>query len=342
MCKDMSQSLRHPLSQYCRFGTDFRRKERFLISVLPIRERISYTMSSTNNINGDATTSLIVKNSQKLIALGFCGVDDSIHPRQLAILSYTYPLVEFGVLFRPDKEGTPRYASRAWVEQLRNTAQHMKESTGHTMKLAAHLCSTRVNDLLRGNNLDFLQYITSVGFQRVQINATAVNGVDTSHLTESVPTLWSIIQQYQELEFIFQKNDETKPLWEPIEVLLSNNRKISNISMLLDESKGTGIVPSTASWPKPSILYRTGYAGGIGPNNVGDILQSIIYLVDVVDIDADEVITNSQKQFWIDMESSLRSIKNGNDVFDLDKCFQIIDTVCTLQLMKRPNYLNSC
>ena len=304
-------------------------------------------MSSTNDNRNDVTSSSTAAaaagggGGPKLIALGFCGVDDSIHPHQLAILSYTYPMVEFGILFRPDKEGTPRYASPPWVEQLRRTVQHMKESTGHIMKLAAHLCSTRVNDLLDGTNMDFLHYIIAIGVQRVQINATAVNGVDTSHLSESVPIVWNIIQQYPQLEFIFQKNNETRPLWAPIEALLSNNREVSNISMLLDESKGTGIVSSTSSWPKPSILYRTGYAGGIGPQNVSNILQSIINLIDMVRNDGDTEVTNQQSQFWIDMESSLRSVKNGNDVFDLDKCFQVIDTVCTLKLMKRPNYLNS-
>jgi hypothetical protein len=292
------------------------------------------------DINDDihTATSLV---SPKLIALGFCGVDDSIHPHQLAILSYTYPKVEFGILFRPDKEGTPRYASQSWVEQLRKTVLHMKESTGHTMKLAAHLCGTRVNDLLDGKNMDFLHYIRTVGVQRVQINATAVNGVDTSRLSESVPILWNIIQQHPQLEFIFQKNDETKPLWEPIEeLLLSNNCSISNVSMLLDESKGTGTpLSSISSWPKPSVLYRTGYAGGIGPHNVDIVLQSIVSHIQGIDCDPE--VMDRQQHFWIDMESSLRSIKNGNDVFDLDKCFQVIDKVCTLQLMIRPTYLNS-
>ena len=44
----------------------------------------------------------------KLRALGFCGIDDSVNPKLLGILSHVYPIVEFGVLFRPDKEGSPR------------------------------------------------------------------------------------------------------------------------------------------------------------------------------------------------------------------------------------------
>jgi hypothetical protein len=39
----------------------------------------------------------------KLRKLGFCGVDDSVSPRMLGLICQSYPFVEFGVLFRPDK-----------------------------------------------------------------------------------------------------------------------------------------------------------------------------------------------------------------------------------------------
>jgi hypothetical protein len=261
-----------------------------------------------------------------LTALGFCGADDSVHPHQLALISHAYPLTEFGVLFRPDQEGTPRYASPEWVMRLGETASSMKEA-GHTMKLAAHLCGSRVNEVLEGKGAEFLRYLLDTGFQRVQINATAVNGVDTSRLAESVPTLWNTIQEFPQLEFILQKNEETKPLWEGIDNILKR-QTVPNIAMLLDESKGTGVLSS--AWPIPSILCKTGYAGGIGPQNITTVLKDIARAVQG---------SESNKTFWIDMESSLRSTKNGNDVFDLDKCYRVIDAICALKLMERPSYL---
>lgn len=39
----------------------------------------------------------------KLRKLGFCGADDSVSPRMLGLICNSYPFVEFGVLFRPDK-----------------------------------------------------------------------------------------------------------------------------------------------------------------------------------------------------------------------------------------------
>jgi phosphoribosylanthranilate isomerase len=247
-----------------------------------------------------------------LSAAGFCGADDSVHVHQLALISQAYPLVEFGVLFRPDREGTPRYASADWVTNLGRTARHMQTSSGHVMKLAAHLCGSRVNDLLEGRGNEFLTYLQQTGFQRVQINATAVNGVDTSRLAESVPVLWNVIQEYTELEFILQKNEETKPLWQGIEELLAS-KPLDNVAVLLDESKGTGVLSST--WPKPSSLAKTGYAGGIGPDNVSRVVAEIVTVVRSSD---------DARTFWIDMESSLRSIKNEHDVFDLDKCYEVI------------------
>lgn len=257
----------------------------------------------------------------KLRALGFCGADDSVHPNMLGLISQAYPFVEFGVLFRPDKEGEPRYATTEWVQRLSKVA-----NKSSFMKLAAHLCGSRVNQVLEDND-SFLSTLPTLGFQRVQINATAVNGVDTSRLKESVPTLSALIQKYPNLEFIIQKNDETQPLWQG---LLDSTDcgtlgcLAENVSMLVDESKGTGVLPS--SWPCPPDEYKIGYAGGIGPDNIQNVLSNVMEAA-------------QGKPVWIDMESSLRSIKNDKDVFDLDKCYEVIDATCAAGIYSHPDYL---
>lgn len=83
--------------------------------------------------------------SIRLSALGFCGVDDSVEPLLLAALSCRYPWVEWGVLFREEKQGQPRYASQAWLETLAPL------SSGGRMRLAGHLCSGHVTQLLQGD-----------------------------------------------------------------------------------------------------------------------------------------------------------------------------------------------
>ena len=276
----------------------------------------------------------------KLRKLGFCGVDDSISPKLLGLISNSYPFVEFGVLFRPDREGQPRYASQEWIKELSKVVSSSSSSSSsqhRAMELAAHLCGQRVNDLLVNNdtNREFLSSLNSMGFHRVQINATAVNGVDTSNLSDQVTiaTVATSITNHPELEFILQQNDETKPLWQgllDLESFHGKGKLASNVVMLVDESKGTGVLAS--SWPTPPKNYDIGYAGGIGPDNVRQVLNDIITVANGRDI-------------WIDMESSLRTKtidKDGNtenDVFDIEKCFKCIEIVCHLGLYEHPTFL---
>lgn len=257
--------------------------------------------------------------------LGLCGADDSISPSILGLLCQAYPFVEFGILFRPDKQGEPRYASKQWVEELARVASMSNDR----MTFAAHLCGARVNEVLDGND-DFVATLYDLGFRRVQINATAVNGVDTSNLAGSVIQLATVIQKHSNLEFILQKNEETKPLWEGL--LTNDNVHLcgplgclpGKTSMLLDESKGTGVLPT--EWPQPPQDYNIGYAGGIGPKNIKTVLRK------VMDV-------SGNKHVWIDMESSLRSNTNGKDVFDLSKCFICIEAVCEAGLYPHPSFV---
>jgi hypothetical protein len=256
-------------------------------------------------------------------AIGFCGVDDSVHPNLLVLLARSYPIVEFGVLFRPDKEGQPRYASTEWVEQLGRVA--MSPHGIPQVQLAAHLCGVRVNQVLENTDEGqlFLMEVQSWGFRRVQINATAVNGVNTSRLGESVESFCELMVMFPKLEFIIQKNEETKPLWMG---LMRKDGKVSkNISMLVDESKGTGVLAK--SWPKPPTNCEIGYAGGIGPHNIREVIT--------------DVATAAQgRRIWIDMESSLRSITNDKDVFDLCKCYEVIQVACDMGVMNHPSYIS--
>jgi phosphoribosylanthranilate isomerase len=266
----------------------------------------------------------------QLRALGFCGADDSVHPNMLAMMARSFPFVEFGVLFRPDKEGQPRYASVTWVKRLQAVAQKSEPR----MKLAAHFCESRVNEVLRGDD-SFLKTLRGT-FQRVQINATAVNGVDMScieddKIADTLKAFVSLIHRNRDhFEFILQKNEETKPLWNGLLQMESDEAGPAgslpkNVSMLVDESKGTGEV-SLTPWPSPPDNYPIGYAGGIGPHNIEKVLSDVIK-------------AGNGKSVWIDMESKLRSIKNGKDVFDLDKCYEVIDAVCATSLHSLPSYL---
>ena len=238
-----------------------------------------------------------------LRALGFCGIDDSINLEDLADISLDYPFVEWGVLFRSDKTGTPRYASNSMLESIRKFQR--------PLRLAGHLCGDRVVQVLNGD-ATFARHLYTCGFRRIQVNATSANGVDTSRLAEQVETLRKVIMETSGIEWIIQKNIETEPLWSG----LSKVNPPPNMSVLNDASMGLGIA-ITKFEPPPSVHVAPkgcGYAGGIGPSNVTMILKAVSEAA-------------LERPVWIDMESSLRTKnkKEGDDdeesdIFDLDKC----------------------
>jgi hypothetical protein len=254
----------------------------------------------------------------QLRALGFCGADDSVNPKELWEISRTFPGIEWGVLFRPDKEGTPRYASSEWV--FNDLARAFRGAAGEGLKLnlAAHLCGARVVEVLNGDAAFVKKLRDEVGFRRFQVNATAANGVDTSRLPDFVSGLRASMEAVPNVEWIVQRNEETRPLWEGLVSgragVDSGNRPAQtpgNMSVLFDASMGLGVsIQEFPDPPKPDEVPRgCGYAGGIGPRNIRGVLMAVA--------EATQCVVPT----WIDMESSLRTMRaSGVDVFDLDKC----------------------
>lgn len=279
-----------------------------------------------------------------LRAMGFCGADDTISPEFMQLLSTHYTWIEWGVLFRPDLEGTPRYASAEWVERL----VKVNRECGSFMRLAGHLCKSRCQDILAGD-YSFAKTLANKGFGRLQINATAANGVvvDPSRIDEYVANIRACILAVPEIEWIIQANTETKPIWERLVIPVTKTVAVSgststivslpsNMSLLFDASCGKGELAS--SYPEPLrvntnastnlggeggasgvIQIPCGYAGGIGPTTIEGVLQNVAKAA-------------KGTRVWIDMESSLRTLvlQKGSaepvDVFDINKCFECVQT----------------
>lgn len=249
-------------------------------------------------------------------AIGFCGADDSVSPGLMQLLSAKYNWIEWGVLFRPDLEGTPRYATRAWVEEL----DKVNKATGSNMRLAAHLCQMRCQQVIEGD-ASFVKELEGLGFGRVQVNATTANGVDMnpSRFGEYASQLRSTIEAVPGVEFIFQLNAETQPVFDIISL-----KPPLNMSVLHDASCGLGI--EITSLPAPSGPIPCGYAGGIGPANIGKILSMVC-----------ELDQPHEKKVWIDMESSLRvtrsdKVVTNQDCFSIDKCFGCVEVCVAMGL----------
>jgi len=247
-----------------------------------------------------------------LRVMGFCGVDDSVTPELLQILSIHYTWIEWGVLFRPDLEGSPRYATTSWVEQL----SKINKDTGGIMRLAGHLCGSRCQEVLEGDE-SFVRRLAELGFGRVQINATAANNVkvDPRSIANYVTNLRACMTAVGDVEWIIQCNEETKAIWQPLLV-----QPPSNMSVLFDASCGLGKL--IADYPKPLDGIACGYAGGIGPDTIEAVLQGV-------------TTASNGTPVWIDMESSLRCHQSdkgnpsGMDVFSIEKAFRCVQIGCT-------------
>ncbi len=94
-----------------------------------------------------------------------------------------------------------------------------------------------------------------------------------------------------------------------------------SFDILSDVSGGKGITPSkTNQWPKP-YHDNFGYAGGIGPHNVIDVLNQLSGLIEA-----------GQVNTWIDMESSLKCKSTGR--FQVENAVAVLEKLRSCELVK--------
>lgn len=208
------------------------------------------------------------------------GADDWVDPDELLEIGKAYPFVEWGILFSKARSGTRRYPSQGWKLALYRRAWTAEA------KLSAHLCGSQAKDMMQGRGLD-----VPIGlFQRVQINgfelATSQDMILDPGFDEMILQAGSHESLPEMARFVQQRPEQ-------------------KMSVLIDASAGKGVRPS--SWPRPPIGAKFGFAGGIDPDNVKDVLRQLRHF----------------KPTWIDMESGVRT----NDAFDLDKVRRVLDQV---------------
>jgi hypothetical protein len=210
------------------------------------------------------------------------GADDSINPVQLLELSKKYSFVEWAILFSRNQQGANRFPTMQWVREL-NTVY---DNNPGALKLSCHLCGGYVRELLMGN-ISFVEELPLNMFSRVQINTHGLEHAYSAALPEAL-NLWP------DKEFIFQYDNENA---NPLNL---SHKQGCNVSALFDLSHGAGILPE--SWPSPLPGIKSGYAGGIGPDNIDRQMHLIEDLTGL-------------NETWIDMETRVRS--SGDKQFDL-------------------------
>ena len=225
----------------------------------------------------------------KLTRVTFTGIDFCTDLQRLSSISQRYPYVEFGILVSKDwKENGPRFPNPDIVWKLANVWSK------HPFHLSLHLCGELAVFAAKG---DFSRlekmiapHLLSI-FERVQLNLDSKPLFNVLHHV-SMPGKEVIVQMRSAgLCRQFLKGGQPE-----------------GMSFLLDSSGGRGIDTPVEIVDVPGV--HVGYAGGIGPDNVGQKLGRLLsYPSDV--------------EFWIDMETRVRT----DEKFDLDKVEEVL-SIC--------------
>ncbi len=204
------------------------------------------------------------------------GADDAVDPAHLVALSAEFPFVEWGVLYSASREGESRYPSEEWRIEF---GQARKQ---HQLAAAYHLCGQVARDTLAGHTR-WVAMARGSGV-RIQLNGYA----------PGVPDL----QPLPGIEWILQVRSEAD-----LQEAARDARRLY-ASALFDPSGGKGLAPF--AWPRAPLGLRLGYAGGITPDSVLDVLDEI---------------GPAEHDFWIDMESGVRT----EGCFDLTKVRAVLE-----------------
>lgn len=196
------------------------------------------------------------------------GADDTILPEALLDLAGAFPFVEWGILFSPKRQGSPRYPSPDWVGRLCDAVAEYEITDGEEIGLSAHLCGGWVRDWIAGNPSWLNQYAGDADyFQRVQLNF------------HGEPAMWTGAVDAEERQVIVQADGVNVPP--------------AGMVPLFDVSGGKGALPLL--WPKALPGLYCGYAGGLGPDNV------------VAQVNGPIADAAGAGRVWIDMETRVRT-----------------------------------
>lgn len=215
------------------------------------------------------------------------GADDSIKPDELIILSRDYPYVEWGILLSQDGFGNKRFPSREWICNL------LELKKEYDINISGHICGSWIKDLVVGlpTFFDEFGHIYN-SFERFQLNFHA------EPLPVNFGKMGDTLRRYlHSKRILFQIDGVNDVLYNHL-----NGRCDFQIFPFFDTSHGAGIVPET--WPiQPNMKYA-GYGGGLSPEN---------FLIEL-----ERICRVAQGPIWIDVETGVRSGKNGK-YFDVDK-----------------------
>lgn len=218
-----------------------------------------------------------------LHCLTFTGIDTQTDPGRIRSIHQQHPRTEFGILVSGHSGEHNRYPP---IDVVRTWAA----SHGGEIPLALHLCGPWARFALSAELDDGLLGLCD-GFGRVQINSGGTDYAAVNSFAEAVSARQVILQRRG-----------------PVDHATGSGELHPKIVFLHDRSGGRG-VSSVGSWDRPPAEHlTTGYAGGLGPDNIA---QAVSF-----------ANRHPAHRIWLDMESRVR---DSDDWLDTD----LIAEVCS-------------
>lgn len=216
------------------------------------------------------------------------GADDNTHQADMISISKDFPFVEWGILFSRSRQGSERYPSLVWVDELMRMVLSHNCMEPNQPKLSAHLCGDYTWQYLTTGHLassvfDLGKVMSGIAFKRWQLNFNSTNNPACEEFYRS-------IFENDAVSIILQFNKANYDLCQ--KVIALNNLNNSNIQFLYDGSGGRGVLPG--EWQEVVPNHFTGYAGGLNPDNLEESLVNINKAA-------------GDNQIWIDTETGVRT-----------------------------------
>jgi hypothetical protein len=199
------------------------------------------------------------------------GADDNTDVEDLKRLTKDFPFVEWAILIaNQDREGTERYPTLDWRMKFSLLQSPYTTREPYT---AAHLCGGKVEE--------YLDYKYEVPlYDRIQLNVREVPKPMAHKILGR-----AAYESGRGRDIIVPIKASTQDVWKDFHFY-------PNITYLYDSSGGRGQTPKVLRRPISGV--RCGYAGGLGPDNIKDMLKMFSHIVE-------------QGLVWIDMESNVRT-----------------------------------
>lgn len=229
-----------------------------------------------------------------MIKLSITGADNNVDIQELSLLSKSYPMLELAVLYLPEKENQARNPGKTWRNNFLKAIP--KENT------ALHLCGGTVfKQILESDFEDSELFNELKQYSRLQLNINA---------RKDLFVYPEVLLVYEKLlkngfHLILQYHERSQNVILKSLDLFSDYKH--NIDILLDASLGKGVTPETFEIPAQlqGLGFKIGFAGGLNPENIGDVHDSVKKL--------------KVANYWLDLESGVRI----NNEFSMEKALAL-------------------